>query len=231
MVEITEALFAEDGLPTLTVDAEQELLQSPEFLVSSEDYLGKMTEDVSKLTECPDSERVPSSDEVTSSSIRLSKTPSESSMLDSSQPPAQASDEKGASSSSHTKVVLKPKSARVPKVQDEHVHNVFVDKELDVAERFLITEASSNPTTSSSTGKRTIEKRETMVPTNNSSDVDTSSSMSSDDSSVNSLSTSSSPTPAPAVVASLDVIGAFNVYLNRQMQVEKLEFVYRNRLS
>lgn len=231
MVEITEALFSEDGLPTLTGDAEQELLQSPEFLVSSEDCLGITTEDESKLTACPDSEPVPSSDGVTSSSVRLSKTPSESSMLDSSQPPAQTSDEKGASLASQTKVVLKPKPAQAPKVQDEHVHNVFVDKEFDVAERFLITEASSNPTASSSTGKRTTEKRETMVPSNSNSDVDTSSSMSSDDSSVNSSSISTSPTPAPTVVASLDVIGAFNVYLNRQMQVEKLEFVYRNRLS
>lgn len=212
MVEITEALFAEDGLPTLTVDAEQELLQSPEFLVVSK--------------ECPDSEQAPSSDEVISS-LRLSKAPSESSISVSSQSSAQPSDKKGTPSYSHTKVLLKPKPARVPKVQDEHAHNVFVDKELDVAERFLITEAPSK----AATGKRTTDKKETMVPTNNGSDVDTNSSMSSDDSSVNSLSTSSSTTPAPAVVASLDVIGAFNVYLNRQMRVEKLEFVYRNRLS
>lgn len=105
-------------------------------------------------------------------------------------------------SGSKKHLILKPKT--IPKVHDANAHNFVADRTLDVMERFYFEAASPK-----------LSNLNENIGDDWGSDSGAHSSV-------------PSSTTGSSAIAIIDCIGAFNVYLNRSMLVEKLEFVYRS---
>lgn len=196
-------IFQEDGLPELNASEEIDLFQSSDFLqdlVLTSSESAATHDDSISITSNSDISRDHSWEKLTVD-IADDRERQHSEL---------------SSTGTKKSFILKPK--HIPKVQNELAHNVIADKELDITERFLLDEFERKVVVSPST----ITKGADEIDATNCIGV----------SQVSNASTSTSngvPAVASSVITSIDVIGAFNVYLNRQMQVEKLEFVYRNR--
>lgn len=197
-------IFQEDGLPELNPSDEIDLFQSSDFLQDfalTSNESAAIHDDSISITSNSDISRDHSWEKLNVDFVN-----------DSERQNVELS-----STAAKKSLILKPK--HIPKVQSELAHNVIADKELDITERFLLDEFERNVVVSSPS---TITKGTNGIDTSNATRV-------SPESDTSTSSSVGVPVVTPSIVTSIDVIGAFNVYLNRQMQVEKLEFVYRNR--